>query len=80
MVLDNTSKQDPVMRDLSEITIPALKDLELARQELQENDLHMKEMNKLANERVDEMSRVNQQLQTKISFVENVANTIREKK
>ena len=79
MVLDNPSEQDPVMRDLSEITVNALKDLELARKDLQENDLHMKEMNKLANERVDEMSRVNQQLQTKISFVENVANTIREK-
>ena len=79
MVLDNPSEKDPVMRDLSEITVNALKDLELARQELQENDLHMKEMNKLANERVDEMSRVNQQLQTKISFVENVASTIREK-
>ena len=79
MVLDNPSEKDPVMRDLSEITVTALKDLELARQELQENDLHMKEMNKLANERVDEMSRVNQQLQTKISFVENIATGIREK-
>lgn len=79
MVLDTPSEKDPVMRDLSEITVNALKDLALARQELQENDLHMKEMNKLANERVDEMSRVNQQLQTKISFVENVASTIREK-
>ena len=79
VVLDNPSEKDPVMRDLSEITVTALKDLELARQELQENDLHMKEMNKLANERVDEMSRVNQQLQTKISFVENIATGIREK-
>jgi len=79
VVLDNPSEKDPVIRDLSEITVSALKDLALARQELQENDLHMKEMNKLANERVDEMSRVNQQLQTKISFVENIATGIREK-
>ena len=69
MVLDNPSEKDSVMRDLSEITAIALKDLELIKYELQENDLHMKEMNKLANERVDEMSRVNQQLQTKLSFV-----------
>lgn len=79
MVLDNPSEQDPVIRDLSEITVNALKDLALARKDLQENDLHMKEMNKLANERVDEMSRVNQQLQTQISFVENIATSIREK-
>ena len=79
MVMECPSEKDSVMRDLSEITVNALKDLALARKDLQENDLHMKEMNKLANERVDEMSRVNQQLQTKISFVENIATSIREK-
>lgn len=51
--------------------------MELAKKALQENDMHMKEMNKLANERAEEMSLVNQQLQSKISFVENVANTIK---
>jgi len=79
MVMERPSEKDSVMRDLSEITVNALKDLALARKDLQENDLHMKEMNKLANERVDEMSRVNQQLQTKISFVENIATIITSK-
>ena len=77
MLLNN--EKDPVLQDLSQITVNALKDLEMARTELQANDEHMKEMNKLANERVDEMSRVNQQLQGKISFVENVAKTMQEK-
>ncbi len=79
MVMKHPSEQNSVICDLSEITVNALKDLKLARKDLQENDLHMKEINKLANERVDEMSRVNQQLQTQISLVENVAKTIREK-
>jgi len=74
---NNQYDRDPVLHDLSEISVNALKDLELAKKELQENDIHMKEMNQLANERAEEMSRVNQQLQSKISFVENVANTIK---
>lgn len=79
MLSSNQYNRDPVLHDLSEITVNALKDLEVAKRELQENDIHMKEMNQLANERVDEMSRVNQQLQSKISFVENVTKTIQEK-
>lgn len=72
-------EKNDVLKNLSEITANALRDLELTKKELQENDLHMKEMNKLANERVEEMSKVNQQLQNKISFVENVTKTIQEK-
>ena len=79
MLSNNQFSRDPVLHDLSEITVNALKDLELAKKELQENDMYMKEMNKLANERVEEMSRVNQQLQSKITFVENVTKTVEEK-
>ena len=79
MLLDDPVEKDPVLRDLTEISVNALKDLELARKELKENDLRMQEMNKLANERVNEMSRVNQQLQDKISFVENMTKSIQEK-
>ncbi|AJW70524.1 sensor histidine kinase [Nitrosopumilus adriaticus] len=79
MLVDNPVERDPVLRDLTEISVNALKDLELARKELKENDLQMQEMNKLANERVNEMSRVNQQLQDKISFVENMTKSMQEK-
>ncbi len=79
MLVDNHVERDPVLRDLTEISVNALKDLELARKELKENDLRMQEMNKLANERVNEMSRVNQQLQDKISFVENMTKSMQEK-
>lgn len=79
MLSNNQFSRDPVLHDLSEITVNALKDLELAKKELQENDMYMKEMNNLANERVEEMSRVNQQLQSKITFIENVTKTVEEK-
>ena len=79
MLLGNSMEKDPVLRDLTKISVNALKDLELARKELQENDLRMQEMNKLANDRVNEMSRVNQHLQDKISFVENMTKSIQEK-
>ena len=79
MSLDNPMEKDPFLRDLTEISVNALKDLELAKKELKENDLKMQEMNKLANERVNEMSKVNQQLQDKISFVENMTKSIQEK-
>ena len=56
MLLDDPVEKDPVLRDLTEISVNALKDLDIARKELKENDLRMQEMNKLANERVEEMS------------------------
>ena len=79
MMLNNSLEKDPILRDLAEISINALRDLELAKKELQESDLHMKEANKLANERVNEMSQVNHQLQEKISFIENMTKSIQEK-
>lgn len=79
MLVGNPIERDPVLRDLTEISVNALRDLELARKELKENDLRMQEMNKLANERVNEISRVNQQLQDKISFVETMTKSIQEK-
>ena len=60
MLSNNQYDRDPVLHDLSEISVNALKDLELAKKELQENDMHMKEINQIANERAEEMSRVNQ--------------------
>ncbi len=78
-MLNNSLEKDPILRDLTEITINALRDLELAKKDLQESDLHMKEANKLANERVNEISQVNHQLQDKISFVENMTKFIQEK-
>ncbi|WP_299291215.1 HAMP domain-containing sensor histidine kinase [Nitrosopumilus sp.] len=79
LVSDSVSKDDSVLKNLTEISVNALKDLDLAKKELKENDLKMQEMNKLANERVEEMSRVNQNLQDKISFVENMTKSIQEK-
>ncbi len=79
MLAHNPLEKDPVLRDLAEISINALKDLDLAKKELQENDLHMQEMNRLSNERVNEISRVNKELQGKICFVENMTKSIQEK-
>jgi len=78
-MLNNSLEKDPVLRDLTEISVNALRDLELAKKELQESDLQMKEANRLANERVNEISQVNHQLQEKISFVENMTKSIQEK-
>lgn len=78
--MSNSSlEKDPILRDLTEISINALRDLELAKKDLQESDLRMKEANRLANERVNEISQVNHQLQEKISFVENMTKSIQEK-
>lgn len=79
MLTDSPLENDPVLRDLAQISINALKDLELAKKELKENDFRMQEMNKMANERVAEMTKVNHQLQEKISFVENMTKSIQEK-
>ena len=79
LVSDSVTKDESVLKNLTEISVNALKDLEIAKKELKENDLKMQEMNKLANERVAEMSRVNQNLQDKISFVENMTKSIQEK-
>jgi signal transduction histidine kinase len=79
MLSGSPLENDPVLRDLAEISVNALKDLELAKKELKENDFRMQEMNKMANERVQEMTKVNHQLQEKISFVENMTKSIQEK-
>ena len=79
MLSGSPLEKDPVLRDLAEISVNALKDLELAKKELKENDFRMQEMNKMANERVQEMTKVNHQLQEKITFVENMTKSIQEK-
>lgn len=42
MLSNNQYDRDPVLHDLSEISVNTLKDLELAKKALQENDMHMK--------------------------------------
>jgi len=79
MLSGSPIENDSVLRDLAQISIKALKDLEISKKQLQENDLQMQEANRMANERVNEITKVNHNLQEQISYVENMTKTIQEK-
>ena len=79
MLSGSPLENESALRDLAQISINALKDLEMAKKQLQENDLRIQEANKMANERVGEITRVNHQLQEQISYVENMTRSIQEK-
>ena len=70
--LDN----DPVVRDLSNVAAQAFKDLEMAKQDLREKELELKEVAEIFSQKINSATKVNKELQSKTEMLMDLSNKL----
>jgi two-component system sensor histidine kinase HydH len=69
-------ESDLVVRDLSRIAAQAAKDLEMAKQDLRERELELKEMAEIFNQKILAATKVNHDLQQKAAMLLELSNNL----
>ena len=72
------SDKDPIVKNLSNVAVTAFKELEMAKQDLKEKELQLKEIAEISNQKINAAAKVNSDLQGKIELLQEMSNRLEE--
>ncbi len=72
----SVNTKDGLLEEMSNLTVQAQKDLELARCELDEKQLLLEDLATSSNEKIKEAAKTNRDLKTKVEFLQKLSNNL----
>ena len=72
------SENNPIVENLSNVAATAFKELEMAKQDLKEKELQLKEIAEISNQKINAAAKVNSDLQGKIELLQEMSTRLEE--
>ncbi len=73
-----TNDNDPIVKNLSNVAVTAFKELEMAKQDLKEKELQLREIAEISNQKINAAAKVNSDLQGKIELLQDMSTRLEE--